>query len=120
MKQFILLFLVLIGIHTQSAHGQSLSLFAIDTTAYPTIKAKFYAFDAAGKQVRPNVGDMTLTENGQQRTITSVSCPAPVPPKAISSVLVMDVSGSMEEGSGGVPNIDLAKKAFLNKVWFIL
>ncbi|MFN8358883.1 MAG: choice-of-anchor D domain-containing protein [Candidatus Kapaibacterium sp.] len=111
MKQFSLLFLVLIGIHTQSAHGQSLSLFAIDTTAYPTIKAKFYAFDGAGKQVRPNVGDMMLTENGQQRTITSVSCPAPVTPKAISSVLVMDVSGSMEEGSGGVPNIDLAKKA---------
>lgn len=95
----------------QGANAQSLSIFDVDTTNFPTIKAKFYAFDAAGQQQRPSLGDLSLTENGVSRTITSVSCPIPPPPRAISSVLVMDVSGSMSDGHGNVANIDLAKKA---------
>ncbi len=96
-------------------NAQSLSLFDVDASNFPTMKAKFYAFDAIGKQVRPSASELTLTENGQPRVITSVTCPPPPPPIAISSVLTVDVSGSMHNGSGETPNIDLAKAAA--KVW---
>lgn len=90
------------------AYSQSLSLFDVDASNFPTMRAKFYAFDAQGNQQRPNISDLSLTENGIPRTITTVNCPPPKPPKAISSVLVIDVSGSM--GSQiGITNMDIAK-----------
>lgn len=88
---------------------QSLSLFDIDASNFPTIRAKFYAFDAQGIQQRPNISDLSLTENGIPLSITSVSCPMPKPPKAISSVLVIDVSGSMDSKITTDKNIDIAK-----------
>ena len=79
------------------AFSQSLTLFDIDTTSYPIMKAKFYAFDKDGNQIlNYNTNDFEITENGEIRKILSVSCPAPKPPQALSSVLVMDVSGSMD------------------------
>ncbi|MGA2296563.1 MAG: VWA domain-containing protein, partial [FCB group bacterium] len=87
--------------------AQSLTVFNIDTSSFPTIKAKFYAFDASGNQITNlSMSDFQVTENGQIRTVTNVSCPSPKPPLAISSVLVMDVSGSMC-GNG----LDMAKAA---------
>lgn len=91
--------------------AQTLSVFDIDTTAFPTLKAKFYAFDAGGNQVARTQAELTLKENGLTRTITNVTCPQVAGPRAISSVLTMDVSGSMEFGPLGVRNIDLAKAA---------
>ncbi len=108
MKSLLILCLLLC---TQTLYSQSLSLFDIDTTNFPAMKAKFYAFDATGNQVRPSASELSLKENGTARTITNVSCPPPVPPKALSSVLVIDVSGSMSWGATGIPNIDLAKAA---------
>jgi WD40 repeat protein len=58
-----------------SLQSQSISIFDIDTTNFPTMRAKFYAFDAAGNQVRPSASELTLSEDGIQRTITNVSCP---------------------------------------------
>ncbi|MFM8771234.1 MAG: choice-of-anchor D domain-containing protein, partial [Candidatus Kapaibacterium sp.] len=93
------------------ARAQTLDLFDIDASTHPIVKAKFYAIDGAGNQNRPTVADLTMTENGVRRTITRVTCPPPMPPKALSSVLVIDVSGSMAQGPGIVPNIELAKVA---------
>ncbi|MBK9248262.1 MAG: VWA domain-containing protein [Ignavibacteria bacterium] len=111
MKYLFTLFLCLVSI--QQADAQSISLFNIDASNFPTMKAKFYAFDAAGKQVRPSASELTMTESGQPRTITSVSCPPPPPPIAISSALTVDMSGSMGYvgGAGGTANIDLANAA---------
>ncbi|MBK9248263.1 MAG: choice-of-anchor D domain-containing protein [Ignavibacteria bacterium] len=95
----------------QNVNAQSISLFGIDASGFPTIKAKFYAFDAAGNQVRPSAAELTLTEDGQPRTITGVTCLSPKPPVAISSVLTVDVSGSMSSGPTVVSNLDLAKAA---------
>lgn len=92
-------------------HAQSLSLFDVDASNFPAMKAKFYAFDAAGKQVRPSMSELTITENGITRIITSVSCPTPQPPTAISSVLTVDVSGSMGSGYNSISNITHAKAA---------
>ena len=94
---------------TYSAMSQSLSVFDVDASNFPTIKAKFYAFDKDGKQLTNlNPNDFELKENGQSRNVTNVSCPPPQPPIALSSVLVFDVSGSM---SSGPPRIQSAKDA---------
>jgi WD40 repeat protein len=88
---------------------QSLSLFDVDASNFPTIRAKFYAFDTQGIQQRPNISDLSISENGIPCTITNVSCPAPKPQQALSSVLVIDVSGSMGSQTGTETNIDIAK-----------
>src|SRR3989339_303422 len=76
---------------------QTLSVFDIDTSNFPTMKAKFFAFDKEGQQITNlSPSDFTLTEDGIQRTVTRVSCPAPKPVVPISSVLTIDVSSSME------------------------
>ncbi len=101
--------LVLIFALSFSAFAQSLTLFDIDTTNFPTMRAKFYAIDKDGNQLRPSINELTLTEDGEERTITNVSCPEPVPAIDISSVLIMDASGSMAEGNP--IRLDLAKTA---------
>lgn len=98
--------LLLLAIFSLPAFSQSITIFDIDTTNFPTMKAKFYAFDKDGNIQRPSANELTLKENGIVRTIKSVNCPVKKTPVAISSVLVMDISGSM---SG--KNINLAKIA---------
>jgi formylglycine-generating enzyme len=97
----ILVFLLSLQVLT----GQSLSVFDVDASNFPTIKAKFFAFAQDGKQITNlNPSDFEIREDGQSRTISNVSCPAPKPLQAISSVLVFDVSSSMT----GAP-LDLEK-----------
>ena len=80
-------------------NAQSLTLFDIDTRSYPLLRAKFYAFDAAGEIIDGlQPGDFILTENGAQRDVIEVSCPPPGPARTLSAVLAMDVSGSMDGG----------------------
>jgi hypothetical protein len=87
--------------------AQSLSVFDVDATTFPTVKAKFFAFDASGNPITNlSPSDFVVKENGQTRNVVSVSCPPAKPPQPLSSVLVIDVSGSM---SG--TNITLAKEA---------
>ena len=77
-------------------------------TNLPSVKAKFYAFDAAGNQIKNlSPTDFEVIENGLVRTVTNVTCPISIP-VAVSSVLVFDMSGSMSEGP---PRIESAKKA---------
>ncbi len=88
---------VVLCIFIINANSQSLSLFDIDVKNFPQVKAKFWAFDKDGKQITNlSHSDIELIENGQARTITNVSCPPHTTLKPISSVLTMDVSGSMK------------------------
>ena len=66
MKNLFYLFLFCL---CNTAYSQSLSVFDVDTTNFPNMKAKFIAFDKDGKQIRPNIGDFSITENGQPRTV---------------------------------------------------
>ncbi len=109
MRSFIII--VFLVLFTSEISAQSLSVFNLDATNFPTMKAKFYAFDANGQQQNPSASEITVTEDGINRNVTNITCPPTAPPKALSSVLVMDVSGSMSSGSGGVANINLAKAA---------
>jgi VWFA-related protein len=90
-------------------NAQSFKAFDVDASKFPTIKAKFYAFEPSDKQITNfSNSDFIITENGIPRKVINVSCPAPKPPVALSSVLVMDISGSM---SSGPPRIESAKQA---------
>jgi hypothetical protein len=104
MKRLVLLTIFLLC--ASSLAAQSFSVFDIDASAFPTMKAKFYAFDANGNRQNPSPSDIIVTENGTPRIVRSVSCPPTQPAKALSSVLVMDISGSMQG-----PNIGLAEAA---------
>jgi VWFA-related protein len=104
MKKLICIILLLIS---YSALSQSLSVFDINTDDFPIVKAKFWAFDENGEQITDlTPEDFQITENGVEREVLSVACPPPQPPQAISSVLTIDVSGSMQG-----QNIEYAKAA---------
>jgi len=105
--------IMIISLNSYIAICQSLSVFNVDTSSFPTIKAKFFAYDSSGNQMTNlSPSDFQVTENGQPRTVTLVSCPSPTPPVALSSVLVMDVSGSM--CSGGLDIAKAAANAWIN------
>ncbi len=93
MKRSALILILFVCYNIQS---QSLFVFDADTTAFPVVKAKFYAFDSTGTQITNlSPSDFKITENANQRKVLSVSCPSPQPHLALSAVLVMDASGSM-------------------------
>lgn len=95
----------------QIVNAQSISLFGIDASNFPIMTGKFYAFDVDRQLQRPNIGEVTIFENSVVRTITNVTCPPSQPTKALSSVLVIDVSSSMSWGLDITTNMDLAKAA---------
>lgn len=99
---------LLIGVFLYStiAYSQGISLFNIDASNFPTMKAKFYAYDKDGKPLRPSMNEVKLKEDGQIKSISKFDCPPVGKPRPISPVLVMDVSGSMGGG-----NLELAKRA---------
>ncbi len=106
MRKIVYLFIFLF---TYSAYSQSLSLYNIDVSNFPTIKADLIALDNNGNQISNlSPSDFTLSENNQLRIITNINCPDPYSRPAVSSVLVFDMSGSMKQGP---PRIESAKKA---------
>lgn len=101
------LFLLLPVILPFAATAQSLTILGIDRSAYPIVRAGFFAFDAEMKVLSiTSPAEIAVLENGVPRTVLSVDCPVQQAPKPISAVLTMDMSGSM--GGGG---LDLAKEA---------
>lgn len=74
------------------------------------MRAKFYAFDAAGQRTSPQASELLITENGIARPINSVQCPTATT-LTLSSVLTIDASGSMNHGSGPSSNMVIAKAA---------
>ncbi|MBK9248098.1 MAG: VWA domain-containing protein [Ignavibacteria bacterium] len=76
--------------------AQTLSVFGAKVTNFPKVTAAFYARDAQGKRLNSlSNTDFSVIENSAQRNVLSVTCPPDSPPVMISSVLVVDVSGSM-------------------------
>jgi len=88
---YILLFII-----SYTAYSQSLSLFNVDETNFPTIKANYYAFDETGYMITNLQPEhFIIKENGKYRTVKSISCPQPKEAISLSSVLVIDIPGSM-------------------------
>jgi len=113
MKKNILYFFLVVLAY-QATQSQSISLFDIDKSAYPNIKAKFYSFDKTGTQIKHQKSELSILENGVNRSIVKVDCPPGPPQKSLSSVLVMDVSFSMYHSFGSASNIELAQAAAIS------
>ncbi len=90
----IALIVLLISANT-AAISQTIDIFNTDYSNFPQNRANFFAFDRNNQQIYnfPD-GNLILMENGIQRDITMISCPQ-TEPLRISSVLTIDVSGSM-------------------------
>lgn len=112
MKNIITTLLIML-IASASLFSQALTVFKIDTSAFPVMKANFYIFDEDNIQViEPEKKDFKVVEDWEECEVLRVSCPKPTPPVAISSVLTMDVSGSM---SGAMINrAKAAGRAWIN------
>ncbi|MDQ1266793.1 MAG: Choice-of-anchor protein [Bacteroidota bacterium] len=79
--------------------AQSLQIFNINPNGFPNIEAGFYAFDSKGDQIlNLSKSDLKLFENGSERKILYTACPKPSSPQKLSTVLTIDVSGSMANG----------------------
>lgn len=89
--------------------AQSLSLFEIDPSTFPTIRAKVMALDQDGNPIRLTRENLELHEDGIARSITLLSCPDPTPVVPLSSVLTLDISGSMKENMAR--NLGIAQAA---------
>jgi uncharacterized protein YegL len=110
MRSFILLFLAIIT--SVSCYSKNFIIAGTDNSEYPLMKAYFYAFDEEGNRITDvDITDFTIKEFKEERQVLSVSCPGFEKPDPISSVLVMDASGSMNTFG----NLDLARNGA--KLW---
>jgi len=106
--------LLLLSLRAPSLLSQRIIVSTIDTKDFPTVRGEVYVVGPDGKEITDlSASDMVVTENGERRQVISLTCPESPRPQMISSVLTIDVSGSMEKGAqGGItPNIDLARAA---------
>ncbi len=63
---------------------------------FPLVSSLFYAVGADSIAATDiTVDQVVVSENGKGRKVVSVTCPPSKPPVPISSVLALDVSGSM-------------------------
>ncbi len=104
---FIYILLLLLAVFAP-CYGQIMQVFDVDAGGFPNIRAKLLALDSSFRSAQPS--NTTIYENNIQRTVTSAYCPPATPFAALSSVLVLDVSGSV---SAGYPqkNIELLRSA---------
>ncbi len=95
-KAFNCLIFIFLLLSPLDALSQSISVFDVDTSEFPTVKASFFAFDNDRIQAGDlSPADFNITEDGTDRQVISVSCPEFRAPVAISAVLTIDVSSSM-------------------------
>ncbi len=89
------------------ASAQSLDVFDLDTSDFPTMKAKFYAKNKEKNQLfYLDKTHFIIYENGSQRKVLDVNCADTSKTVPLSSLLAIDVSGSM-----GGRYLDLAADA---------
>jgi len=106
-RRLLLLLLLLVA---GELRGQGLiSLSGLDDAGFPVMSAGLYALDGRGALIHSlDRSDVVMRENGVEVEVLDVSCPPVPPPAALSSVLMIDISGSMNFGG---PNIDIARTA---------
>ena len=111
MKPCIYILFIFILINT--AFSSSLSIFSLDDSNFPIMKAKIFALDEKGNIINNlNNSNLLLKEDDIDRQIDFVNCPEVKPPDAISSVLTIDISGSMY--GEGLKKAKAAATAWIN------
>ena len=119
--------LCLVGVGALTAAAQSFSVYAIDPSGFPNLKANFIALDVTGLPY-PNLtaADFRVVDNGVSVDPTvSVRCTTLVGDPEFSAVLVLDRSGSMNDTVDRVAHetrwdwVKYAAKTFVNAVNFV-
>lgn len=90
------IWILIISIVQYSGQAQSLNIYSVQTDRLPIISASISIRNSSNEQISSvNPTNIRVTENGVQRSIRLIQCPEGHVPERISSVLVMDISGSM-------------------------
>ena len=108
------LLLCFVFISSTLAYSQGISLFNIDPSGFPTIKAKFYAYDKDGKQLSLTKDKVLLKEDGKNRQVLNIDCPPFIQKEKISLAMSIDVSGSMSGSQGGDIPVELGKQTAID------
>ncbi|MFN3270645.1 MAG: VWA domain-containing protein, partial [Candidatus Kapaibacteriota bacterium] len=89
-----------------------LIVYDIDDSNFPRMKAKVLVFDSSGNVVVDlHKDDFVVIEEGIQREVLSFNCIQSAQSRNLSSVLCIDISGSMGEDN----KIDIVKE--VAKLW---
>jgi len=109
MKSFLLF--IIFFLTNLALQSQSLSVFNVDAAGFPAVKAKFFAYDEKGVQITNlSAAKFRVTESGNLRTVTYVSCPNPKQPITVSIAMSIDNSSSMGEKIGDTIPIVIGKE----------
>ena len=93
-----------------SAYSQSLNIYSVQSDKIPVISASLSIRNQNNVQLSSIIpSDIRVVENGINRNVRLIECPSERIIERISSVLVMDISGSMAVGDP--TNMALAKIA---------
>lgn len=105
-----LIVLILLSVAPLGAAAQgAFALVDLDESRFPEVSARFIAADASGALLRNlSAADFLVADNGIPCRVLSVSCPPVSAAADLSSVLMIDISGSMASGE---PNIEIARAA---------
>lgn len=86
--------------------AQSISLYDIDGSSFPNMKGKLLLIDEYAQQKTDlSINDFTLKRNFKELQVLDIFCPDKIEPKSISSVLMLDISGSMEGTGIGIAQL---------------
>lgn len=89
----------LIIISSNLAISQYFHLVDLESNNYPSMKARFWAFDINGNQIlNIDSTNIQIIENGQKREVSNLQCIQPNFSLLLSSVLVVDISNTMQNG----------------------
>jgi hypothetical protein len=91
--------------------AQSLLVYNIDASGFPTVRANVAVLDAQRNRIA-NIApsDLAITEDGDAVSDITISCPPTTPPQPFNAVLVNDRSGSMSTPvGGGLTRMELAR-----------
>lgn len=103
-----LLFSALLHLLPLALPAQTLTV-VLDSTRFPEMSAGIYLFDSGGEMVKGlRASDIVIHEDGILRSSVSLECDEPKAPPRLSTVVTVDISGSMREYS---PRLALAKAA---------
>ncbi|MBU3742781.1 MAG: VWA domain-containing protein, partial [Candidatus Kapabacteria bacterium] len=92
--------------------AQTCTLLDVDSSAFPTLRARIMAFDAQGRKQQLQAPDVRLLVNGVRQVIQEVLCGDTVAPQPVSAVLVVDASVSMS--GGHLAMAQAAARAWIN------
>lgn len=97
----------------QASPNATLHITQIDTSRFPMVKAYVSATDANGEPVPVNPNQIVLAENGKPVQPTSIKGLGPDEP--LTTMLVIDVSGSMLQ-AGKLQGAQAAAKAYVQQM----